>query len=490
MGTLLAALVLPFAAAWGVLGATPVRADRLLRACTAFGLAVGLSSCGFFLWLALAGPAYGHQAFVEAVVVGGVLLGYLLLFGRRTACAVVEPQPASESGVWERLLAVGFLATLAGAIARFVLVSVTCPHGHYDAWAIWNMRARFLYRGGEYWREAFLIEKAHIDWSHPDYPLLLPGTIARCWYYAESETQLVPVLIAGLFTFATVGLLVASLGLLRGRAQGLLAGIVLSATAFFVDLGSSQYADVPLGFFVLLAVTLVCLHDHLPGGDYRLLVLAGIAAALAAWTKNEGQLALAAIVVARVVCRRRSAGWRRAVAELGPFWLGLLPGLTVLAYFKVEFAPANDLLSGQGIDTTTARLTDPHRYSQISVAFAKELRRLGPGALGLLAVYAVLLRGAPRAARAGSAFPFAFLGLMLAGYGTVYLTTPRPLDWHLFTSLDRLLMHLWPTALLAFFLVVATPAEATARRPGEESLVATLAARLRVVFGRRQSPFG
>jgi hypothetical protein len=51
---------------------------------------------------------------------------------------------------------------------------------------------------------------------------------------------------------------------------------------------------------------------------------------------------------------------------------------------------------------------------------------------------------------------------MLAGYAVVYLTTPNDLAWHLSDSVHRLLMQLWPSALLALFLNTATPEEARA----------------------------
>jgi hypothetical protein len=62
------------------------------------------------------------------------------------------------------------------------------------------------------------------------------------------------------------------------------------------------------------------------------------------------------------------------------------------------------------------------------------------------------------------------LGLTLAGYAFVYLTTPQDLAWHLRTSLHRLLLQLWPSALFVFFLLVKTPEQALAEdiAPGQE----------------------
>ena len=38
--------------------------------------------------------------------------------------------------------------------------------------------------------------------------------------------------------------------------------------------------------------------------------------------------------------------------------------------------------------------------------------------------------------------------MVLAGYYAVYILTPMDLQWHLDSSLERLLMHFWPSALL------------------------------------------
>ncbi len=49
---------------------------------------------------------------------------------------------------------------------------------------------------------------------------------------------------------------------------------------------------------------------------------------------------------------------------------------------------------------------------------------------------------------------------MTAGHSFAYLTAPHELTWHLGTSLNRLIVQLWPLALLGYFLTVATPDEA------------------------------
>ena len=79
------------------------------------------------------------------------------------------------------------IATAATAAASFVSASAVYPHGEWDAWAQWNLRARFFARGlaDGAWRDAFAPVLA---WSHPDYPPLVPSSIARLWIYAGRET--------------------------------------------------------------------------------------------------------------------------------------------------------------------------------------------------------------------------------------------------------------------------------------------------------------
>ena len=161
---------------------------------------------------------------------------------------------------------------------------------------------------------------------------------------------------------ATVGLLVAGVALLRTPAQGCLAGAVLLATPYFLHLASVQYADVPVGFYLLAVALAFEAHDRRAVPDARLPLLAGLAAGMAFWTKNEGQLYLVATVTARLVVNRVGRrGWRALTTELLAFGGGLLPFAVTLAYFKLLVAARNDLIAGQEGGRLLPRLTDGGR---------------------------------------------------------------------------------------------------------------------------------
>jgi hypothetical protein len=47
--------------------------------------------------------------------------------------------------------------------------------------------------------------------------------------------------------------------------------------------------------------------------------------------------------------------------------------------------------------------------------------------------------------------------LQLFGYMFIYLLTPYDLAWHVNTSIERLLLHLFPTGLFLFFYATKSP---------------------------------
>jgi hypothetical protein len=289
--------------------------------------------------------------------------------------------------------------------------------------------------------------------------------VARLWAYA-GETQLAPALLALLFMLGTLGLVVSSVSLLSTRTQGYLAGLVLLEPFLFFRITTYQYADTPLGFFLLAALVLFSLYDRVPGG-YGLLVLAGLMTGFAAWTKNEGLLILLSIVVGRLVALAVSRGLRTDLRQMIYFTIGAVPVLLVVLYFKAAIAPANDLVAGQGLRATADRLLDFSRYVLILKALTNHFtgfRRWYAHPTYLLVIYAWLLGvKTERAERLTLLTLGTALSLILAGYLFIYATTPRDLEWHLTFSLDRLLIQLWPSVVLLFFMFVRAPEEASAR---------------------------
>lgn len=410
----------------------------------AVGFGVALSSATYLLWLA------GLQAWRHGLLLidGACLIVFGALAWRKHQSARGTSAPPRRASLWERLATLIFVGLMLVTMLGFASNALHNPHGGWDAWAIWNLRARFLFRGAAHWWEAF---SETLAWSHPDYPLLLPGAIARAWQYGGQETQAVPALIGFLFTFATVGLTVWSVGRLRGRFHGLLAGLVLLATPVFLQHGASQYAEPPLAFYFLATLVLLALAEASPKAErYRWLFLAALSAGCGAWTKNEGVLFLLAVLAVHATRRVWWGDRRWSRPELTWVGVGMAGPTLLLVVFKKALAPANDVIGAQTMGSLASRLLDPARHAQIASAYWDQLNRFGHGMAVGMAVF-MLLAGRDRSRR-GARSAWAVVGLMLAGYYGVYLITPRDLGWHLVTSLERLFLQLWPCAVFAGML--------------------------------------
>lgn len=430
----------------------------LLQGVLGLGLALGMSSCTFFIWLAATSATGLQLPLVEsAVFLSAAAICLFLLYRPGTLKGRLRtspfPQEAGDSGQLPKCLLAGFTVVLLCAVVAFALVAVNRPHGGGDAYAIWNLRARFLFRGHDLWVRGF---SRLIDWSHPDYPLLLPSSIARFWTYLGRETTLVPQVISVSFTFGTIALLISSLCVIRSSAQAILAGVFLLGTAYFIRLGGTQYADIPLGFFILATFVLLALNEATDRACRGLVFLAGGTAGFAAWTKNEGMLFVLSVFFARAAVLLMKQGLKVCLKESGHFAAGLLPVLVVVFCFKLSYAPPNDLFGAHDLRPFMERLTDFHRYAMILRAFGYETLSWGNGLtpVFLICFFAFRVKSSetrPATVPAG----FTILGLMIVGYSFVYVLTPHDLRWHLDSSLDRLLLQLWPSFLFMFFLIVS-----------------------------------
>lgn len=406
----------------------------------ALGAAVGLGVASFFTfaWLFGAGALGPRYPLADAaaclVVAGGLLCSPRTRAGMR-----VTRLERSE-------VALAMLLVLATALAawRFAAATEVMPHGEWDAWEVWNYRARQLFRSGAEWRAAFAP-----GIKSTEYPLLLPLASARLWTYG-GESTLAPALVAGVFTLGSAWIVAGLTGVLAGHGAGAAAGFLLLGTSGYQSWGALQYADVPLATFVAAAAgTLLAAARAEDARRRALLVLGGALLGLAGWTKTEGVVVAILALAVFAVAETRRAGRHGARSALGPLLVGAsLPALAWLVQHVVlspELAPV--LTEGQ--EAPLAKLVDPSRWSTV---FREMSTRL-PGrdlTLPIMAiVLAWLLGSRPRRLLRSPAFWLA--GLMVLADVLVFVLTPLDLEFHLLTAADRLLLQPWPLFVLAVF---------------------------------------
>ena len=265
-----------------------------------------------------------------------------------------------------------------------------------------------------------------------------------------------------------MGVLTAGLWRLRSRSQGLLAGLALLGIVPFLQRGAWQYADVPLAFYLLAAVVLLVLYEAAERPSMGLLLLSGLMAGMAAWTKNDGLPLLVILPATRAMILWRRSSARQIPKEFLYWVLGAAPLLSMVATQKLGLIGSNYLVSDRTWEAVLGQLVDGSRYWQVIQALVLYTARIARPFAIVLPLSALLLGRASKAAagRHGLAGAALVLALQLAGYFLVYLLTPCDLQWHLATSADRLLLQLCPLCLLVLFLWLATPEEAFAEDGG------------------------
>lgn len=434
----------------------------------AFGAGGGIASCLYFVVLLIAGASTAVLASCIAVFVAvGLILGW----------SAKHPAPRLDFAAGPaipRYLKLLFFAAAALALLMFLGAVLYNPHGEEGAWSIFNLRARFLFRAGALWHIAFSTD---LNWSHLDYPLLIPGLVALCWKLAGADSIAAPVAIAFLFGLGTVGVLMSTLAALRGRIVALLAGMLLLGTASFVALVASLYGDVPLGFYILSTVVLLCLQDRDPN-LLRYSVLAGLMAGLGAWTRNEGLVFAAAVFAARAVALFRSRERSSVLAQLGSMIAGMAAPLAVVAVFKFHVAPPSTLLSVSS-SVVIKNAADVGRWiimlEGLIVAFFNFGRFLIPIIL-LLGVYWYLIRFRPDPQdRPALTTALIALPITLAVQLVMDVLYEPNLALEIGTSFERILLQLWPAALFVFFLASAPPQLAATERARKTKVAAKAA---------------
>jgi len=324
------------------------------------------------------------------------------------------------------------------------------PLGFWDAFAIWNLKARFFFlESGEHWRRAF---SDTISWSHTDYPLLLPLNVARLWTYGASPDHTIPAILSVCFVLLIVALLYGAVRATQGRTMAYFAVFALLATHSFMRQVAWQLADIPLGYFLATSLALVVASHRQKDASSRLLVVAGLSAGAAAWTKNEGLLFALALPLA-LFLTDAGPGIAQRLQRALQYAMGLTLPLTLLLVMKLCVGGESDLASDFSIGSLE-RIFDLARHREIVVSFAQTLLRLTHLPLLLLIAGLCSWWALKRRNRGAVSIATVMLALsfQLSGYYFIYLITERDLAWHLDTSNLRLFVQLWPSVLLVLFV--------------------------------------
>ena len=375
--------------------------------------------------------------------VEAMLLTVLLFFwfrSHRTSFAGYR-----DISIWRvPILAFVFAMVLGWSVGSSVIRVERYPNGLTDGWAIWNSHAKYMAAGGKTWAQDIQ------NTFHPDYPLLLPGVVVHAWRYIGNNSPDATGFVGILFELVAVVVLAATLIKLRSPTIGLLMAFVLIGSPAYVVYAASEYADVPLSAFVVSTIALICLYESDESKPPGLIALAGFMAGCAAWTKNEGvpfAMVTVAVLLAPIFWSPSAT-----VRRVAGFAAGLALPLAAIVYFKLTIAPPNDLFDNRTSADLLAKISDSSRYLLILKSYIRIGWTFGGWVFNpFLPILAFIgLAGVDRSVmrsfswRAG----VAIIVMLQVGYFVIYVITPLELNYHLNSSMDRLLMHVWPGCLL------------------------------------------
>ena len=422
------------------------------------GLGMGITACLFYFWrLVLPAQDKGYLYF-EIVVLVVLWLAVIWRGFQSGASEDVKKIEFNSVSVWILFAAIAVMTVIGGL--SFIAYQKANPHGAYDAYAIWNLHARMMFRGGESWQSGF---SSHL--YHADYPLLLPASIARVWYILQEETIRASMVVPVVYVVSTAGLLFSALWIARSALQAALAVVVLTGTAWFVEVASIQYADLPLAYYILATGAPLYLYWRSKGTDRGMLVLGGMAVGMAAWTKNEGVLffiAVTGISIATIWFTNRIERIKTTLRFMMTYGMGLLLPAVALISFKIGLAPPNDLVSSQNMPWVMQALTDVQRYVDVAQNLSAVISNTWQvWMLVGLSLYMIGVGPDERidvgAERTGLRVILAVFCVMLVSVVGIYVLSPWTPEVHIRTSAGRLLMQILPLFLLNIFLISGNP---------------------------------
>ncbi len=287
------------------------------------------------------------------------------------------------------------------------------PMGNWDAWSIWNLRAKFLQAGPLAWSPLLAN-------THPEYPLMLSSTVARA---ARMESiEFASQAIGYTFFLALIAIVTGGVAIVRGSLAGLMAGLTLACTATLIDETPTQYADVPIAAFFAAAVVFVLTERP---------IWAGVFAGLAMWTKDEGAMFCALLVAAVAIFKTRHT-WKVAI--------GMIPGAAAYGYFKIALAPHVTGLFGSG---AMSRLVQGGRWSVVLGGVLSQMISLGASYMHpilILIVFAIAVK-LRSDSRRDAYLMSALAAAMIVGYCAVMVAQPNDVLWQTNTAAGRLVLQ-------------------------------------------------
>lgn len=396
---------------------------------------LGLSSAVTFSSLVIF-----NKLFIPYVIAANLLTTGLLM----TLSWKNTPLLALSPARWDNNDIIGLVILLILNIS-VILQAILYPQGGWDAWSCWNLKARFIFLGGENWRNMM----DPVLWrSNIAYPLLLPLFNTWIWCFGSTPTWTIPLFTSCYVTFIMSGLLYFGLRELGGKLTSILAPAWTLSIAFFITLAASQYSDLLVGVWLLSSALAFKLAYERISAPYFL--LCAISLGLMSFTKSEG-LMLAVLAAGfygsaflfKDTCRAFIL--RHWLFLAVTFILAFLP--TII--FQLTMAPdSHTFINGL---TSTEKPVSMDRLKATAMFFGIEFMHPKWNGLWMILAAGAVLSGRKALSRGLWVVPATFASYLVILCGVYTVNTFFSIMWWLSTTLNRLLFALVPALIFWLF---------------------------------------
>lgn len=329
------------------------------------------------------------------------------------------------------------VALILGTTVVLLRTATNEPLVGWDAWQMWFMKGRAFYQAGG-------IPESLRQIGHPDYPLMVPLTIAYNYSWVGDHDSIVKGWWSLLMGAASASIYFGLEGFVGriARFAGLLMLLQLPQVIHFGAGYDAGYADLPLAVFLLYGA--LFLYRWLKRPTSTDFTLAALFFSFAAFTKNEGFVTGMAslLLLAGLSLTLRRFKWSQAFA------MCLLPALIIIPWqlkkgtlgFESEMRP----------DLAVIQANWSQRIGPIVQALAGSIPFPARNSWGWALMPILSLGSLVFSARRWLVtLPvLAIVVMHLSAALVAYIVSPYDLEWHLRTSTTRVMFQITPILML------------------------------------------
>jgi hypothetical protein len=354
------------------------------------------------------------------------------------------PSPSPAEREKERPAFVVPLLAIAGAgCLIFLVAALSEPMWATDYLAMWGLKGKTIFETGSIPRRLF--QDPALSWSHSQYPLLVPLSLAT---FASLSGGWQDQALALLFPLCEIATILAIWGFISRRVSplaGSTAAALVSLCFPLYGAANSGLAEIPLALGLVLVSG--AFLDVLQAGSRSAMARLFLASLFAAWCKPEG--ALFVLLLAGVLVVRRRFHLARAWKSGG--WALVVPPVLHAGVMHFFGRPLPQHL----YDPT---FLEPRRWAELlsrfGIAFGRILGTQAPGFwISLIAVGLFLLLTRPGLAD----LLLAVLALQILGYLTAFSISSFDPIWRVDSGFQRIAATLLPVLVLVLGARVSAP---------------------------------